>query len=228
VDTLKLLRYNPVTTVPTAKAPTFLRPEHIAVLVALWEDLHHGKKRGLGRRELRALLVRESKEKDSDALAVEKRSVSKIEPARSVTRIFASAGTLHAQIGNLKKLKTLVETNTAYSGGKPSDVYTIALENAVTWPTTARILVEIHDADDLSIEEDVLVARIKKMRLKRSADGSELSESAIKNAIAWVSDDKRDPPYIRREGDILTARPRLKFEIDYLRAVAAYTTTATT
>ncbi len=40
-----------------------------------------------------------------------------------------------------------------------------------------------------------------------------------------VSDDKREPPYIRREGDILTARPRLKFEIDYLKAIAAYAST---
>jgi len=202
--------------VPVAKAPAFLRPEHIAILVALWEDLHQGKKRGLGRRELKLRLVR-----NKDSVTVDEAAVSKLSPVQSVTPIFESAGTLYAQIGHLKQLKSLVETNTAYSGGKPSDVYTIALEKAVTWPTTARILVEIYDADDLTIEEDVLVTRIRKMRLKRSADGSELSEGGIKNAIAWVAEDKRDPPYIRREGDLLTARPRLKFEIDYLRTIAA-------
>jgi hypothetical protein len=203
---------------PPAKKPLFLRPEHIAILMAIWKNFHNGDKLGLRRRDLRKQLVRDEK-KQSGTEPGDRISLS--EAAGSDERIFASAGTLYAQIGDLKKLKNLVETNTTYSGGKPSDIYTIALENAVTWPTTARILVEIHAADDLSIEEDVLTAKIKKMRLKRSADGLELSESAMKNAIAWASDDKRDPAYIRREGDILTARPRLKFEIEYLRAVAA-------
>jgi hypothetical protein len=225
VDALEFLRYNSVTHVPVSKAPLFLRPDHIAILVALWEDIHQGKKRGLGRRQLKERFVRKSASADSGEGKASGSKASLVQPAEP---IFDSEWALYAQVGHLKQIVSLVETNKRSSGGKPSDVYTIALEKAVTWPTTARILVEIHDADDLTIEEDILVKQIMKMRLKRSADGSELSEAAIKNAIAWVSDDKRDPPYIRREGDILTARPRLKFEIDYLKAIAVHAATATT
>ena len=58
--------------------------------------------------------------------------------------------------------------------------------------------------------------------VRRSVDSAVLSEKAIKSAIAWASDEKRLPPYVERQEDILLATDRLRFEIDYLKAIAAF------
>jgi hypothetical protein len=198
--------------VPTARVPSSLRTEHVAILIALWEDIHQGKKRGLDRRHLKTLLV---KEQDADGQAP-------VETGARRNRVFASEATLFAQLSNLKLITNLVETNDGYSGGKPFDVYTISQEHAVTWPTTARILTDIHDATDQSIEEEALVKLVRSKGVRRSAESAIITETTIKSALAWVSDAKRMPPYVERLEEMLLATPRLRFEIDYLRVIAEY------
>ena len=201
---------------PVAKAPDFLRSAHIAILLELWKDIHTGCKGGLDRRQLRKLLVTES-----DGTSTSGSGGSNAEPG-GPERAFKSKETLFAQLGNLKKLTNLVHTKQGFSGGKPKDVYTIMYEQAITWPTTARIVVEIYDADDQSIEEDILVRRILAMSFKRTKESTQLSEPAVRSAVKWACQEERKPPYLIREDDILIATRRLRFEIDYLKAIAEH------
>jgi hypothetical protein len=75
------------------------------------------------------------------------------------------------------------------------------------------------------IEEDALIKQAMGVGLRRSGDAAVLSEKAIRSAVAWASDEKRAPPYVEREDDILVTTSRLRFEIDYLRSVARYAVT---
>jgi hypothetical protein len=40
--------------------------------------------------------------------------------------------------------------------------------------------------------------------------------------VKQLLDEKRMPPYVERQEDMLLATDRLRFEIDYLKAIAAY------
>ena len=225
---LDTIRYS----VPEAIKPSCLRPEHIAILMALWEDLHQGEKRGLSRQQLRARLVVQQTSEENQTTRQNRGTAAR--------PLFATDAAFYAQLANLKELRNLVTTRRGYGRGGPPVIYTISLECAVTQPTIAKLLVEIHDATGQSIEEDVLIRRILGMRLARSSDGSALSKQEIKNAIKWVSEvespieinwpfnlrsaseEETWLPWVKRQGDCLIPTARLRFEIDYLKGVAAY------
>ena len=198
--------------------------EDVAILMALWHDLNttlqqqqgevkKHRKSGLAREELADILV-----------------ADKEHPAKP----FRSDATLFKHLEKLKKHFTDVLTTDkipavhvpmptqekqekkAMKGGKNRDSYQLAIGNVITWPETARIVIEVWDARQQHIEKETLILRIEALRLKRHLDGPVFKRVEIDRDIDFAVAGQYLTPY----GIELMPGKRLRREHLYVAAVA--------
>ena len=146
------------------------------------------------------------------------------------TKPFKTRSALDKHLSGLKQLKNLVVTGgapaqskkqTGAKTGHRRDVYTLAESEAITWPETARMMIEIWDSPGHHIPEEVLIHNMLKLGLKRQQSGPVMSRSEI---IADIEYSIVKGYTNRYEADIRTDR-RLRFEIDYIINISGHSFT---
>jgi hypothetical protein len=130
--------------------------------------------------------------------------------------------TIHAQnkhLAKLRKLKhrLLLTEKVAGSGvGQRKHIYSLAYGKAITWPTTAKIMLEVLDAPEQHVNHDPFVTRIEERRLRREPAGSDLSKAEIIGDIEYAIANH----YLDRFQLEIRVAQRLRFEISYITAIA--------
>jgi hypothetical protein len=181
-----------------------LDPGDLAILKALWENLYesnYGSSRshrpeGMTRDELTSKLVGPEPEKP-----------------------FRTSGAMYKHLANLKLLTETVVTfsvRTSKGVGKHRDVYTLARDQAIVWPSTARIVMEVWDAPGHHISEEGLIQRMSSIQLRRESHGRPLEPGDIALDIKYAI----STGYLDRYSSDVRAAERLRFEVGYVNAIA--------
>ncbi|MCX6590780.1 MAG: hypothetical protein NTZ56_04565 [Acidobacteria bacterium] len=195
-----------------------LNPYDIEILWALWDDLYRSdvdrtlghRKAGLTREQLENILVKRSPE-DS--------------------RLFKTRSALNKHLTRLKTLSNLVSTASTAARrrdgsvaptGDRRDVYALYEGEAITWATTARIVLEVWNSPGHHINQRGLVNRMTQLGLRREPDSSPLTENTVLADVQYAI----DKGYLNRYEDDLRADVRLGFEIGYISRIAGYAITA--
>jgi hypothetical protein len=88
--------------------------------------------------------------------------------------------------------------------------------DAITYPTTARIALELNNEAARAAEENLFIRRIAELGLKQ--EGTVLDSSGIENAIQFCL----NAGYFERFADHLSSTRRLDSEAKYLRKIASH------
>jgi hypothetical protein len=192
-----------------------LSPHDIQILLALWLDLYgprhtqtgSPRRSGLTREELCRILV------DRPTLG------------QTGVAIFKTAASINKHLTALKQLNKLVltdqvpaHTQTGTGAGHFRDRYSLAEGKAITWATTAKIVIEVWSSAGHHINEEILINRVASLQLEREPGTAPLSRGEILADINFAVSKK----YLNRYERDLRADQRLYFEIDYITAIAAF------
>jgi hypothetical protein len=101
--------------------------------------------------------------------------------------------------------------------GKKLDLYSISYRTAITWPSTAKIVMTVWHAGLHSCNEKLLIAEIVRLRLKRKpTEPGLLTKSGIIKDITFAISNE----YLDRHGGQLRTMPRCEVESIYLQKIA--------
>jgi hypothetical protein len=208
------------------EAPRHLSREDIDILLALWHDLYDRRKNKHGRRssgmtrdQLAEILVRRMEDEPRPF----KTRAALNKHLTGLKKLVNSAPGLHDR-QMIRVENTAAKSLKAKIAGHHRDVYTLAEGELITWPDTARIVIEVWNSDGHHIVEDVLLNRMLALNLKRGpeADAPMLDRQAILGDINWAIERKYIDRYggnnIRGDGE----RSRLRFEVDFVSAIAEF------
>lgn len=223
-------------------SPDFLLQEDIRILATLWHDLYgplgsepKRRKRGMSRDDLEDLLVQKEPSTTENPsagcsvcanwplgkpfgsrAALEKRLYF-------LKHVVNSSGDKHDRQMIQTRLGSAIDKNGGHSGHR-RDLYGLATGELITWPRTARIVMEVWDARGSHLPLSILVDKIRNLRLQNPEEQVPLVEERdILEDINWSQDHHYLATYT---GRIRADLPRTSFEIDYLAVLAAHCSTA--
>ena len=211
--------------------------EDIAILMALWNELDTqpkkaGKHRepGLSRYELAQRLVAATGRKKSSARTnkLPKQTGPDIhsqKPFRTKATLFKHFLKLKQQYEDILSTVKLPAVNKpGKTGGQRRDAYQLAIGNVITWPETARMVLEVWDEPHKHLEKEQLILRMEAMHLKRQNDGRLFDRTEVERDLDFVVSRE----YLYSYGTELMADDkahpdgRLHREYLYLAAVAEH------
>jgi len=166
----------------------------LAILKVLWTDWFTPDGTGLTRNELAKQL-------------------------NTPTTVVKTDAALRQHISKLTDDQLIVfqKRQTNKPGGKPN-VYTIAVNSIITWPSTAYMLVELARVRP-SIERTAFVRRMLELKIQNSSTGEIATQDEIERQLATCS----EWGYINYINEtVMLPSDRLKFELEYLKFVASH------
>ena len=185
--------------------PKFLDSTDVAILMALWQNLY-GSDDSSGRSHRRIGLTRD----DLAAKLV----------GREAEKPLRTSAALYKHLAKIKGAPGLVRTSKGptRSAGAPRDIYSLSESDIISWPTTARIVMEVWNAPGHHIDEERLIDKLASLQLRRDSDSPPIEKRDISMDIDYAISRK----YLERFSRDLRAEQRLRFEIEYLSQVAAH------
>jgi hypothetical protein len=147
--------------------PQRLTAIDLEILKLLWTDLYSGNGFGLTRKKLLAS-IQEKTPKDQ----------APIVKTDSALRVH-----LRKLISHIPPLMVSGKAETDTPGGKPS-VYKFARDAAITWPTTAFILLQLWQFPGRAVEREVFIEKMLKLGVGNSSTGNRLTEDELRYQIA--------------------------------------------
>ena len=101
--------------------------------------------------------------------------------------------------------------------GKKLDLYSISYRTAITWPSTAKIIMAVWHAGLHSFNEKLLISEIARLKLKRKpTEPGLLTKAGIIKDITFAISNQ----YLDRHAGQLRTMPRCDVESIYLQKIA--------